>query len=572
MEDKRTAIAVLLCIITVMFYSEYVLTPYTLEARRHAIEQQHATQATSAIGQVAPSQTASVVGAPAPAAVSVPTLEEIAAGGLVTIETDLISVTLSKLGGRIERFVLNRYKHHLGSDERYDMVSAASGVPLPLGIYTPTESDARTAYTVASVSTGTIAADDRYSLSAGAPEFRLTLRGTLPSGVGVTKTYSFAPAAYLINVETTLDQPTSSGAPVWLEWTHALDPGEIHARTDTHSFSVLDNDNSIQHVYDDSLSPALTDVGASRWVAYTDRYFIAALIPTGIIGSGMIAKDPGTRAYIGRTAGTASGITANVFIGPKDYRLLKSYTYNLERSVDLGTFTFLAYPLLWLLRAFHDMLGNWGLAIILLTLAIKALFLPLTKASFDSMQAMQQLQPEIKSLRERITDPTQLNREVMELYKRRGVNPVGGCLPVLIQIPVFLGLYNALLNSIELRHAPFALWINDLSSPEHLYVFGIGIPVMVLLMGASMVFQQLTTPSTMDPAQKRIMLMVPIIFTISFVIFPFPAGLVLYWLVNNVISIIQQIYLRSDIKVSPLKATAVASLGIFCFGFVLTLI
>jgi YidC/Oxa1 family membrane protein insertase len=188
------------------------------------------------------------------------------------------------------------------------------------------------------------------------------------------------------------------------------------------------------------------------------------------------------------------------------------------------------------------------------------------------MQAMQQLQPEIKSLRERITDPTQLNREVMELYKRRGVNPVGGCLPVLIQIPVFLGLYNALLNSIELRHAPFALWINDLSSPEHLYVFGIGIPVMVLLMGASMVFQQLTTPSTMDPAQKRIMLMVPIIFTISFVIFPFPAGLVLYWLVNNVISIIQQIYLRSDIKVSPLKATAVASLGIFCFGFVLTLI
>jgi YidC/Oxa1 family membrane protein insertase len=160
----------------------------------------------------------------------------------------------------------------------------------------------------------------------------------------------------------------------------------------------------------------------------------------------------------------------------------------------------------------------------------------------------------------------------MALYKRRGVNPMGGCLPVLIQIPVFIGLYNALLHSIELRHAPFALWITDLSAPEHLYVFGIGIPVMVLLMGVSMIYQQMTTPSTMDAYQKKVMLMIPVIFTISFIIFPFPAGLVLYWLVNNIISITQQVYLRSDIAVSPVKATAIASIAIFCFGYVLTLL
>lgn len=572
MEDRRTALAVFLCIITVMFYSEYVLAPYTLEARRHTIEQQAASQTASAPASAPAPQVLTASGAPAPGPASLPTPGEISAAGSLTIDTDVISLSISKLGGRLERFVLNRYKKQLGGADPFSMIGSAAGVPLPLGVYTATESDARTTYTVASVSNNATSTDGRYTVLPGSPELTINLRGTLPSGVGITKTYRISPSDYLIGLETTLDQPMANGTPVWLEWTHALDPAEAHLRTDTPSFSILSADNSISHLYDSSLAPALTDTGPSRWVAYADRYFMAALIPTGVTGSAMIARDPATSTYIGRTAGTTGGISAKVFIGPKEYRILKNYTYDLERSIDLGTFTFLAYPLLWLLREFHDLLGNWGLAIILLTLVIKALFLPLTKASFDSMQAMQQLQPEIKSLRERITDPTQLNREVMELYKRRGVNPMGGCLPILIQIPVFLGLYNALLNSIELRHAPFALWINDLSAPEHLDVFGIGIPVMVLLMGASMVFQQMTTPSTMDETQKRIMLLVPVIFTISFVIFPFPAGLVLYWLVNNVISIIQQIYLRSDIKVSPLKATAIASLGIFCFGFVLTLI
>ena len=188
------------------------------------------------------------------------------------------------------------------------------------------------------------------------------------------------------------------------------------------------------------------------------------------------------------------------------------------------------------------------------------------------MNAMQKLQPEIKALRDRIQDPTQLNQEMMALYKKHGVNPMGGCLPMLIQLPVFLGLYNALNNSIEMRHAPFALWITDLSSVERLEVFGIGIPVMVLLMGASMFLQQWTTPSSADPQQKKIMMMMPVIFTISFVIFPFPSGLVLYWLVNNLISIIQQVYLRSEKHASAIQGTFLASILIFFVGYVLTLI
>jgi YidC/Oxa1 family membrane protein insertase len=186
---------------------------------------------------------------------------------------------------------------------------------------------------------------------------------------------------------------------------------------------------------------------------------------------------------------------------------------------------------------------------------------------------MQDLAPEIKALRERIKDPTQLNQETFALYKRKGVNPMGGCLPVAVQIPVFLGLYNALLNAIELRHAPFALWITDLSSPEKLTVWGIGIPVMVLLMAASMIYQQWTTPNpSADPAQQKMMMIMPVVFAGMFIVFPMPAGLVLYWLVNNIISIIQQLYMRNAQKGSVYVGTMVANAVIFGVGFLLTLI
>jgi YidC/Oxa1 family membrane protein insertase len=188
------------------------------------------------------------------------------------------------------------------------------------------------------------------------------------------------------------------------------------------------------------------------------------------------------------------------------------------------------------------------------------------------MKAMQDLQPEIKALRERIKDPTQLNQEMMALYKKRGVNPMGGCFPMVIQIPVFLGLYMGLLNTLELRHAPFALWITDLSSPEKLMIGGVGVPVMIILMGISMILQQWLTPSAMDEGQKKAMMLVPVIFTVMFIVFPFPAGLVLYWLINNLISIVQQAYLRSEKEVSPFNATIVSSVALFGFSYILTLV
>ena len=278
--------------------------------------------------------------------------------------------------------------------------------------------------------------------------------------------------------------------------------------------------------------------------------------------------------YLSRVAGTAGGGTFSLYTGPKDHKALsKIEGLELERAIDLGWFSFLAFPLLQLLDFLYGIFKNYGLAIIGLTLIVKAVMLPLSKASFESMRKMQELQPEIKALKERVKDPTQLNQEIFALYKRRGVNPMGGCFPMLIQIPVFLGLYQALLNAIDLRHARFGVWITDLSAPERLEVFGIGIPVMVLLMAASMILQQRTMPNTStDPAQARMMQIMPFVFAGMFIIFPMPAGLVLYWLVNNLISITQQVYMRNTAKGSVYVATVVASVLILGAGYLVTLI
>ncbi|MFM1847976.1 MAG: hypothetical protein RL417_1450, partial [Pseudomonadota bacterium] len=549
-------------------------TPYQQEVRRYAEEQKQLAVAQpsgslqSAVS--APSAAPQAPGVVSPSSLIPPTPEEIRQGGSLSIESDLVNTSISLIGGRLEHYTLKKYRDDLASNDRYDLIGVAPGVPLPIGVYSPTENDVQVRYTVESTSRGAPAANGSYSVQQGEGELAITLRGTLPSGIGIRKTYRFASDSYLFNLEVSLDQPVAAGAPISIEWTHGVPPHAEHVRNDTPWFSSLNAADSVSHLYDPALS--VQELGAMQWVAYSERYFLAALIPTTGPAPASVSRDVSGLNYAVRAVGTPTGASMRVFIGPKDDRILERHGFDLDRAIDLGTFAFLAHPLLALLRAFNDLLGNYGLAIILLTLFIKLLFLPLTKASFDSMQKMAQIQPEMKALRERITDPTQLNQELMALYKRRGVNPMGGCLPVLIQIPVFIGLYNALLNSIELRHAPFALWINDLSAPEHLYVFGIGIPVMVLLMGASMFYQQMTTPTAMDPQQKKIFMMLPVIFTISFIIFPFPAGLVLYWLVNNIISITQQVYLRSELNVSPVKATVLASLAIFSFGFVLTLI
>jgi YidC/Oxa1 family membrane protein insertase len=238
-------------------------------------------------------------------------------------------------------------------------------------------------------------------------------------------------------------------------------------------------------------------------------------------------------------------VTYTVYVGPKEPNALNAVNPALDRAIDFGWSHFIARPLLSLLKLSHAATGNYGLDIILLTVLVKLAFFPLSAKAFRSMNEMKKIQPQLEQLREQFKDDREkLNREMMELYRRNHINPLGGCLPMVVQIPVFIGLYQAFMHAIELRQAPFFGWIQDLSQPDRLGSMWLplvdppGIPVLTLLMGGTMVAQQAMTPMPGDPVQQKMMMIMPLMFTVMFV--NFPAGLVLYWLVNNVLSIAQQ--------------------------------
>ncbi len=296
--------------------------------------------------------------------------------------------------------------------------------------------------------------------------------------------------------------------------------------------------------------------GRISWVAYKEPYFMTAIIPENndkTTAKSTILPDGTIRiSYITPPLNLRQHqeITKNfaLYLGPQDLYILKALKGNLEKAINFGWFDIIAKPLLVTLRFFNKHVSNYGVSIILLTILIKLLFWPLTHKSYQSMKEMRKLQPIMAKIREKYKGNKQeMNKQLMGLYKTYKINPMGGCLPMIVQIPVFFALFRVLPNSIELRHAPFILWIKDLSSPDRLFYFPFeipfmappyGIPVLTLIMGASMFIQQKMTPATGDPAQAKMMMLLPIVFTFMFI--NFPSGLVLYWLVNNVLSIAQQ--------------------------------
>jgi len=593
--NQRAMRAIILCVLVAIVYTQFFLAPKR-QAQQQQLQQQQQQaiqmmQQNGGAAQVTTGQPGSApavgaqpsqqqAGAPlqggafaqGPAGASHPSIAEIQAAPRSSVNVGKAKVSISHLGGRIEQFRLTDYKRDLQGDEALDLVDSSTMGALPLGLYVGQESDERVVYALASVN-GVAATSPTVQLDISAnTRTVLEFRGSLPSGIQVSKKISFEGDSYLFGVDVALDRPSPSGQPVWLEWTRYYSSAVERELRVKHSLTLFDNANKIHLVPIEGILQGMQDKGANRWISLGDTYFAMVLVPTVTTPNTLIGREGDM--FFSRVACSATGGQFYSYAGPKDYKTLERIgTFNLERTIDLGWFSFLALPLLWMLRFLYSMVGNYGVAIIALTLLVKAAMLPLSKASFVSAKKMQDLQPEIKALRERVKDPNQLNQETFALYKRKGVNPMGGCFPVLIQIPVFLGLYNALLNAIELRHAPFAGWINDLSAPESLHLFGIGVPVMVLLMAASMVYQTWTTPTpSADPAQQKMMMIMPLVFAGMFIIFPMPAGLVLYWLVNNIISIIQQLYMRNAEKGSVYIGTAVASIVIFGVGYLLTMI
>ena len=295
------------------------------------------------------------------------------------------------------------------------------------------------------------------------------------------------------------------------------------------------------------------------WLGIIQHYFVAAWIPADKLAREFYTRKIDTKLYsvgtkvgLGELApGASTTVSSRLLAGPQDQRMLESIAPGLDLAVDYGFLTVIAKPIFWLLEKLHGLVGNWGWAIVLLTIIIKTLFYPLQAASYRSMARMKAVTPRLMALRERYgEDRVRLNQAMMELYKTEKINPLGGCLPIVVQIPVFIALYWVLLSSVEMRDAPWIGWIQDLAAPDTLFgtIPGLDMPIGLLpiLMAITMFIQTKLNPTPPDPVQAKLMMFMPLIFSVMF--FFFPAGLVLYWLVNNIYSIIQQWLITRSIE------------------------
>ncbi len=372
----------------------------------------------------------------------------------------------------------------------------------------------------------------------------------------VTKTYRFHPDSYAFDLEVKVESTSGQAREVQGEISLVEEAAKKHINTYAFTGVEMLKDGKFKEMDPGDLEDNPVEAGDITWMAMNIPYFMGAVVPlTGPAGSKRSVRGALDKAGLMRGTlvepplklepGKPLTYKYLIFYGPRELGILKSLGHELNRAVDFGWFDVIAKPMLWVLNFFYSFVGNYGVAIIIITILVKLLFWPLTQKSYKSMKKMQKLQPQIAKLREKYKDDKQrLNQEIMQMYKTYKVNPMGGCLPMLVQIPVFIAFYKVLGISIELRHAPFMLWINDLSAPDRLPIgfdipyVGHGLPVLTLLMGASMFIQQKMTPTTGDPTQAKMMMLMPVVFTVMFI--NFPSGLVLYWLVNNLLSIGQQ--------------------------------
>lgn len=374
---------------------------------------------------------------------------------------------------------------------------------------------------------------------------QIFFRTITPGGLQVEKIFTFHGNRYDFDCQlqvTNLNTVPTSGS-LHLALVHPWDDSQEGGQLEFVGPATLVGDKLNTDKVSDLINEPRTYGQDSVWSAFENKYFIKALVPfESAVQKIIVQKNEDAVENIIVTPtktlqpGEFFSLRYLLYFGPKDLDILKAVDHQLARAVDFGFFAPIARPLLYILKFFYSFIGNYGVAIILLTAIIKALFWPLTQKSYTSMKAMQKLQPEMLRIKEKYkNDRERLNRETMELYKNNRVNPLGGCLPMLVQIPVFFALYKVLLDAIELRHAPFAFWLTDLSAKDPYYIT----PVV---MGATMFLQQKMTPTNMDPMQAKVFMIMPVVFTFLFL--NFPSGLVLYWLVNNVLTIVQQYFIN----------------------------
>jgi YidC/Oxa1 family membrane protein insertase len=402
--------------------------------------------------------------------------------------------------------------------------------------------------------------NQQHDLTGNEKSFQLSFESPVKGGVKVIKTYTFTRGSYVIGVDTKIQNvgTTPVSPSVYMELVRDDQP--VETPRFSHTFigpAVYTDQHHFQKMTFGDIDKNKQDYANSAdngWIAMVQHYFASAWIPQqGVKRDIYVEKiDPslyrvGVKQPLPTIApGQTTTVSARLFAGPEEERMLEGIAPGLELVKDYGWVTIIAKPLFWLLEKIHSYVGNWGWSIILLTLLIKAVFFPLSAASYKSMARMKTITPRMTQIRERYKgDPQKMNAELMALYKTEKVNPFGGCLPVVIQIPVFISLYWVLLSSVEMRGAPWILWIHDLSQQDPFFI----LPV---LMAVSMFLQTKLNPTPPDPVQAKMMMFMPIAFSVMF--FFFPAGLVLYYVVNNVLSIAQQYYITrmmGKTKVKP---------------------
>jgi len=454
----------------------------------------------------------------------------------VRVDTELYSAVFSSKGAALQFYELKKYQDNAGKNV---VLLQSPGVVAPLVIGSKDELE------LAEINFHITGQD--LKLDSTHPSGTLVF-AYADSGVSVRRTCTFSNSTYRVDIKDEV-----SGLPdYWI--TLGADFGLYNGKDmSSHVGPVLLKETDRIEFNLSKLNETKSYTQGLKWIAQEDKYFFASLVPMTTVEEAKIwkYKDSVVTAFRGKP-GNNSFI---LYAGPKEYDSLKVLNVGLEHIVDFGFFSIIALPLFWVLKFFYQVIGNYGWAIVVLTTLVRIPFIPLVNKSQKSMKKMQDIQPRMAEIREKYKkDPQKMQQEMMQLYKTHKVNPLGGCLPILLQIPVFFALYKILLITIELRHAPFMLWIKDLSAPDTLFghlplsipfIGGFAIGPLPILMGATMVIQQKMTPTSLDPTQNKVMMIMPVVFTFLFL--NFASGLVLYWLMNNIFSIAQQFYVNQKL-------------------------
>jgi YidC/Oxa1 family membrane protein insertase len=549
METQRAFAAIAISLFILLGYQYFFVPTPQAPGIAEPINQPAATR-----------QNATSIQAVAPAALQAPQAlierqapKQVLPGRDITINTSLYKAVISENGAALKSFQLENYREALDkSSPPKELITNNSDTEQPLlfswGNSLP--------------SNQTIYSADKNSVSTPVSgTAQLTLHST-PPDLEIIRTMTFSDDSYLIKMDVTVkntSQTPLQGSPNLGMINSPFSPGSDNMYLFTGPALLLNNE--LAEIKPGDLEDGPQNfAGTLSWLAYEDTYFMTSIIPEKSAQNSIQLALSGKETVNSTVSGPLEIIPVggeqtysyNIYFGPKKLNTLQETGHELEKIVNFGWFDIIAKPALYLLNFFYGYFHNYGIAIILVTILFKLVFWPISHKGMKSMKTMQKIQPKMAKLREKFKDDKErLNQEMMTLYKTYKINPLGGCLPMVLQIPVFFALYKVLLQTIELRHSPFIFWINDLSAPDRLFV-GLdipylgGIPVLTLLMGASMFLQQKMTPTAADPTQAKIMMFLPVIFTFMFL--NFASGLVLYWFINNLLSIGQQYVINRSVE------------------------